>query len=71
MIFGIAFLYARKMGPVAVADHDDETAALLQDAVESAPAEPAAVGPVERGEQGAPERRTRLTQGHRSGRPTG
>src|SRR5918992_3568768 len=42
VIFGIAFVYARRKGPVPVAGHDDETAVLLQDAVESAPEEPTA-----------------------------
>jgi predicted tellurium resistance membrane protein TerC len=54
VIFGIAFFYARRKGPVAVAGHDDETANLLQDAVESAPAEPRANVPVERGERPSP-----------------
>ena len=55
VIFGIAFLYARRQGPVAVAGHDDETASLLQDAVDSPPpAEPRANVPVERGEHQSP-----------------
>jgi YkoY family integral membrane protein len=49
VIFGIAFLWARKVGPVPVAHHDDETAVLLQDAVESAPEEQAASVAGERG----------------------
>jgi YkoY family integral membrane protein len=55
VIFGIAFLYARRQGPVAVAGHDDETASLLQDAVDSPPpAGPRANVPVERGEHQSP-----------------
>ena len=54
VIFGIAFLYSRRHGPVAVAGHDDETSSLLQDGVDSPPATPAANVPVERGERQAP-----------------
>jgi predicted tellurium resistance membrane protein TerC len=42
VIFGIAFLYARKQGPVAVTGHDDQNALLLEDEAEPTPPTPAA-----------------------------